>query len=65
MSNFCEKNSESIINWGAIEHGGIFSLFKGSLTFEQKLWMSVQSRISKNEQQKFIADIAKWIITFG
>ena len=54
ISEFCEKDSESLINFGTIEYGGVSSLFKGNLTFEQRLWISVKSRISKNEQQKFI-----------
>ena len=57
ITEFCEKDSESLINWSSVDKGGIFALFSGKLTFEQKLWMSVQSKLNKNELQKFIIDV--------
>ncbi len=57
ISEFCEKDSESLINWNVVDKGGIASLFSDKLTFEQRLWISVQSKISKEEMIKFVNDI--------
>jgi len=57
INEFCEKNSESLINSNVLDKGGIALLFPDKLTFEQKLWISVHFKIDKNEMIKFVTEI--------
>jgi hypothetical protein len=57
IDDFCKENSESLINSGILDKGGISLIFNNKLTFEQKLWVSVQSKLSKNEITRFVTEI--------
>jgi len=56
LREFC-KTEYSKLNWHVVEQGGLSFLFTPPLTFEQKLWIGLNKRISENEKFDLILHI--------
>mgnify|MGYP006991938265 CR=1 FL=1 len=62
IEDFCEKNPDSLTYSGILDKGGLSHIFSFPLSFEQKLWISIQAKISKSEIVKFVASVRDSIL---
>lgn len=53
LSEFCDQDSSSVINWNIVSKGYLQHVLKGELTFEQKLWISVNVKKDRESEREF------------